>query len=73
MISDRVVTLATIAALALLAVGVVIGVNLTPARAPDCGPTGPLVAIMREQEVNATCTITGVIMDARIELVGGGE
>ncbi len=52
-------------------VGAIIGVSLTASEQhpSDCGPTGPLVAVMREQEVNATCTITGVIMDARIELV----
>ncbi len=49
-------------------IGLLIGFAGYPA---NCGATDPLVAVMREQEVNATCTVTGVIMDARIELVEG--
>ncbi len=74
-VTGRVITnLAVVTiAIALTTILILITTTRPEAHPADCGPTGPLVAVMREQEVNATCTITGVIMDARIELVGGGE
>lgn len=56
---------------ALLAVtlisGIVIGAQRGGAVRPECGATGAVVAVQRTHTA-AACVVTGVIMDARIDL-----
>ena len=52
--------------------GVVVGGWIeNNAEPPACGATGPLVAMLREVDSDVACTLTGTIMNARIELVEG--
>ena len=54
-----------------LGVGVALGNGMQPDTPPACGATGPLVAVLREVDPDVACTLTGTIMNARIELVEG--
>lgn len=44
-------------------------VTISHTHPPTCGATGPLVAVLREVDPDVACTLTGTIMNARIELV----
>lgn len=51
-----------------LAGGLVIGAQRGESgRLPECGATGPVVAVLRDVDGSSSCVVTGAIINARIE------